>query len=234
MLQSVFKSGKLLLESTAPEEAAASAEAYPWLMSVLVVVFVLLAIVTLKTFLQLTPYLADSIFRMRGSVALESSVRVSHDRNLIAAVLIIPAVLLCYRYRLYNPSFLAGLDPNLRMAGVTLALAGYLLLRLLIYLWVRPRHRSDVFRQAHRLAYTYFIFLMLLMLPTLSILWLMGVEDATMRLVLLVETGLVFALILYRCAQILSLSCNHLRTFLYLCALEILPAALLVISAVVL
>ena len=234
MLQSVFKSGKLLLESTAPEEAAASAEAYPWLMHGLVVVFVILAIVTLRRFLQLVPYLADSIFRMRGSVALERSVRVSHDRNLIAAVLTIPAVLVCYRYRLYDPSFLSGLDPNLRMAGMVGVFAAYLLLRSLIYLWVRPRRRSDSFRMARRLVYTYFIFLMLLVLLTLGVLWLVGVEDATMRLVLLAETGLVFVLVLYRCAQILWLSCNHLRTFLYLCALEILPAALLVISAVVL
>lgn len=234
MPENFFKEGKLLLDTVAPEGVVASAETSPWLMHILVVVFVILAIVTLKPFLQLFPYLADCLFRLRGSAALENSIRVSHNRNLIAAVLTIPAVLLCYRYRLYNPSFLSGLDPNLRLAGVALALLAYIVLRLLLFLWMRPRRRGDVFRQAHRLVYTYFIFLMLLILPTLGVLWLVGVEDVTMRMVLYGETALVFALFLYRFAQILSLSCNRLRTFLYLCALEILPAALLVISAVVL
>jgi hypothetical protein len=75
---------------------------------------------------------------------------------------------------------------------------------------------------------------MLVLLVTVGILALIGLDYSIVRLVLYGETALVYLLFLSRCAQILSLSCNHLRTFLYLCALEILPAALLVVSAVVL
>jgi hypothetical protein len=83
-------------------------------------------------------------------------------------------------------------------------------------------------------AYTYFIFLMLLVLITVGVLSLAGIESTIVRYVIFAESGLVFILLLHRSSQILSLSCNRLRTFLYLCALEILPAALLVVSAVVL
>lgn len=234
MLDTLFKSGRLLLETSAPLDSPAAAEPSTWLVNLLVVLFAVLAIATLKRFLQVLPYMADSYLRVRGSAALEGSIRVSQDRNLVALVLTIPAVLVVYRYRLYDPVILQDQDPNLRLAGVTLALLSYVLLRQIVYLWVRPRQRKDIFRQAHRGAYTYFIFLMLLVLISVGILELAGVENAILRYVLYAETGLVYILFLYRCSQILSLSCNRLRTFLYLCALEILPAALLVVSAVVL
>jgi hypothetical protein len=234
MLDSLFKSGRLLLETSVPPETPAAAEPSAWLVNLLVVAFAVLAIAFLKRFLQVLPYMADSYLRVRGSAALEGSIRVSQDRNLVALVFTIPAVLLVYRYRLYDPSLIRDLDPNLRLAGVALALLAYVLVRHMIYLWVRPRQRVDIFRQAHRVAYTYFIFLMLLVLITVGILEIAGLESAIVRYVLYAEIGLVFILLLHRTSQILSLSCNHLRTFLYLCALEILPAVLLVVSAVVL
>lgn len=234
MLDSLFKSGRLLLETSVPPETPAAAEPSAWLVNLLVVAFAVLAIAFLKRFLQVLPYMADSYLRVRGSAALEGSIRVSQDRNLVALVFTIPAVLLVYRYRLYDPSIIRDLDPNLRLAGVALALLAYVLVRQMIYLWVRPRQRVDIFRQAHRVAYTYFIFLMLLVLITVGILEIAGLESAIVRYVLYAEIGLVFILLLHRTSQILSLSCNHLRTFLYLCALEILPAVLLVVSAVVL
>ena len=234
MLDSLFKSGQLLLESSVPPETPAAADPSAWLVNLLVVLFAVLGISALKRFLQVTPYMADSLLRVRGSAALEGSIRVSQDRNLVALVLTIPAVLEVYRFRLYDPSILRDLDPNLRMAGVTLALVAYVLVRHFIYLWVRPHRRAEVFRQAHRVAYTYFIFLMLLVLVTIGVLTLARVDDAVIRYIVYGEICLVFLFLLHRSAQILSLSCNRLRTFLYLCALEILLAALLVVSAVVL
>ena len=234
MLDSLFKSGRLLLETSIPADAPLPEEPASWLVNVLVVAFAVLAIALLKRFLQVVPYMSDSFLRVRGSAALEGSIRVSQDRNLAALVLSIPAILVTYRYRLFNPSVLQELDPNFQLAGVALVLLSYVLIRHMIFLWVRPNHHGDVFRQAHRVAYTYFVFLMLLVLITVGILALAGVDDTLSRYILYGETGLVFLLFLYRSSQILSLSCNRLRTFLYLCALEILPAALLVVSAVVL
>ncbi len=234
MLDSLFKSGRLLLDTSIPADAPLPEEPSSWLVSVLVVAFAVLAIALLKRFLQVVPYMADSFLRVRGSVALEGSIRVSQDRNLVALELTIPAILVTYRYRLFNPTVLQELDPNFQLAAVALVLLSYVIIRHMIFLWVRPNHHGDIFRHAHRVAYTYFIFLMLLVLVTVGILALAGVEDNLVRYVLYGEIGLVFLLFLHRGSQILSLSCSRLRTFLYLCALEILPAALLVVSAVVL
>ena len=44
---------------------------------------------------------------------LETSVRASNDRRLVAAVLLLPAALITYRYRLYDAAFLRDLSEGL-------------------------------------------------------------------------------------------------------------------------
>ena len=205
-------------------------ETVPLSMQIAVVVFVVLAIATLKRFMQVVPFLLDSMFRARGSSALEGSVRVSHDRNLTALVLLIPAVLTVFRYRLWNPLFLERFSPDARFGLVAAALVVFLLVRYLLHLWLKPRRHTDTWWLGYRTGHTWFILLMMLVLPTLGILYLFQVNDLTVKWFILVELGLVYALFLLRKAQILALSCNPLLTFLYLCALEILPASMLVVS----
>jgi hypothetical protein len=209
-------------------------EPAPLSMQIAVVVFVVLAIAVMKRFLQIFPFLLDSMFRARGSSALEGSVRVSHDRNLIALVLLIPAVLAAFRYRLWDPSFLARFSPDARLGLLAGAIVAFLLLRFLMHLWLKPRRHADTWWLGYRTGYTWFILLMLVMLPTVGILDLAHVNPLTVKWFILVELGLVYALFLIRKAQILALSCNPLLTFLYLCGLEILPASMLVVSAMLL
>ena len=73
----------------------------------------------------------------------------------------------------------------------------------------------------------------MLALVTVGILYVIGADDLMVKRFLLIETGMVYLLYLLRRTQILSTSCKPLTTFLYLCGLELLPAALLVGSAVI-
>jgi len=204
------------------------------LMGILVTLFVVLALLQLRSFLHVAPFLWDSVFRARGSVALENNVRVARERNHLALILILPAILFMYRYRLYDASFLQGFSDNLRLAAVAGVFIGYLLIRLFLYLVLKPKRRTDHYRMAHRTDYTFFILLMLPLMATVGILYFVGVNDFIIRLILYAETGLVYLLFLLRKAQILSLSCNPLLTFLYLCGLEFLPTGILVATAVLL
>ncbi|MBR6305699.1 MAG: hypothetical protein IKR38_02825 [Bacteroidales bacterium] len=206
----------------------------PLSVSILVLVFVVLMILLLPTFLQLVPYLADSFSRARGSSALENSVRVSRDRNTVALVMLLPAFLLTFRYRLYNPDFLAWKDGDVRLWLAAAAFGGYLLLRLVIYLLLKPRRRYEAYQTAHHASYTFFILMVLLMLLTSGIMYIFKAPDAVIRLVLYIEIATVYFIFLVRRSQILSLSCNPFRTFLYLCALELFPTAVLIVSAVML
>ena len=233
MLQDVFKSGRLLLPDT-PPDAPAPVEEVPLTGTLLVVASILLFLLILRSFLTVLPYLRDTVLRARGSAALENSVKVSRDRNLVAAVFLLPAVLLIFRYRLYDPSFLQGLGPDLRLGVIAGVFFGYLLLRFLLSRWARPRRRYDDYQMAYRAGYTFFILLMMLLLATVGILYLAGVDDLVISRFLLVETGIVYLIYVLRRGQILSVSCNPLTTFLYLCGLELLPTGLLVASAVIL
>lgn len=233
MLQDVFKSGRLLLPDT-PPDAPAPVEEVPLTGTLLVVASILLFLLILRSFLTVLPYLRDTVLRARGSAALENSVKVSRDRNLVAAVFLLPAVLLIYRYRLYDPSFLQGVGPDIRLLVIAGVFFGYLLLRYLLSRWARPRRRYDDYQMAYRAGYTFFILLMMLALATVGILYLAGVDDLIINRFLLIESGVIYLIYLLRRGQILSLSCNPLTTFLYLCGLELLPTALLVVSAVIL
>ena len=202
------------------------------LFNVLVIVSVLLGIVLLKRFIQFFPYMADCVLRARGSLALEKSVRTSTDRDILGVALLLPADLLMYRYRLYDPAFLHGLSPNMYMLSLLGVLLAFVLLRLELYLLMKPRRRNDIYRLAHKADYTYFVLLMLLLLFTVGILSLFSCNDLTVKRFIYIETIAVYAVFLLRKAQILSMICNPLRTFLYLCGLEFLPTSLLVLSAV--
>ena len=234
MLQEeIFRSGQLLLPETPPEPAFPP-ETVPLSWTILVVVTVLLFLATIHSFLNVLPYLRDSISRARGSAALENSVKVSRDRNLVAAVFLLPAILLMFRYRLYDPAFLQDWSPDLRFLAVAGAFLGFFLLRYLLFRWLMPRRRYDDYQMAYRVGHTYFILLMLLALTTVGVLYLVGVDEVMVKRFLLVEAGVAYLLYLLRKGQILSASCKPLTTFLYLCALELLPACLLAGSAMIL
>ncbi len=235
MLEEAFKTGRLLLDGTPSQEQVVTLpDMMPVSAMILAGVFLFLSLALMNRFLQLIPLLADSLFRARGSSTLENSVRYSQDRILMAMVLAIPAILVVFRYRLYQPSFLQIMEPNLRLAGVAGVFIGHFLLRLVLYHLLKPRRRSDNYRLARDTGFTFFILLVLLVLVTVGVLSLIKATDLTVSWLAYIETAIIYTFFLIRKAQILSLSCNPLRTFLYLCGLEILPTTLLVVSALVL
>lgn len=232
-IDSVLRSGRLLLPKE-PSEAVRVVETAPFLESVMVVVSVLLGLLFIRNFLNIIPYLFDNFTRARGSVALESSVRVSRDRNIVALVLIIPCIMVINKYGLYEPDLIKGADEDVHLLVVAVVFFLYLLLRFILSVALRPKRGGDNYVMARRSAYTFFILIGLLVLPTVGILSLFHVNPLTVRTVLLVEISVIYLVYFVRKAQILSLSCSSLTVFLYLCALEILPTGLLVASALLL
>ena len=191
MLDDPFKSGQLLLPDTPPEALTATGEGLSLAASILVAVSVLLFLLALRSFLNVLPYLSDNILRARGSAALENSVRVSRDRNLVAAVLLIPAILLIFRYRLFDIAWFDTLTPDMRLAAVAGVFLVYLFLRFILYRWFRPRRRYDDYQMAYRAGYTFFILLMILALLTVGVCYVLHLSDLTVKTILLVESGVI-------------------------------------------
>ena len=201
---------------------------------ILIVVSTLLFMLFLENFLHILPYLADSVFRARGSTALENSVRVRRDRDIVALIFLIPLFLIVYYYRLYTPDFLEQFSADAAFWLTTGVVVLFLVLRFLLTLWFAPRRRRDNYMDAYRAGFTFFILMMILVLPTVGLLSVFKASPTAFRWVILSEIIVLYGLYLFRRAQILSSSCSNLTTFLYLCALEFLPSGLLVASAVVL
>ena len=234
LLQALFKSGKLLLDNDPVTDATVTVAGMPLLFVILTVAFILASIMFLPRFLSLVPLLYDSLFRARGSVSLETSVRASNDRRLVAAVLLLPAALITYRYRLYDAAFLRDLSEGWRLLAVMGVILAFALVRLLIYWILKPRRKNEFFSLARRTSYTFFILMMIVAMISVGILALFRCEVAVVRQVLYLEAIVFYLSFLIRRAHILGLSCNPLRTFLYLCGLEVLPTAALVVSAILL
>ena len=225
--------GKLRLP-VEPGTAEAAAYGVNATETVFMIVFVILAILFMKNFINILPYVLGSITRPRMASEIEGSVRIARDRNIIALIFILPLCLILTHYDIYSPDFLDHLGPGARLLTVTAIFTGLLMLRTLLNFLLKPRNmRAGVFPAASKICYTVFVAAMILVLTTLGILVLFHTPEKAIRVVMLVEMGLSYLILLLRRAQILSPYCNPFSLFLYLCALEILPTGLFVASALI-
>ena len=204
------------------------------ILSTLIVALTIATILLLRNILHALPPALQSFARIRGSADIESSVRLTRDHNLTALLCLLPFVMLLSRLRIYNPDWMEGFGEEGRFGLTAACFGAYLLMRLLLKLWLRPRRGwKDVYSMAARFSHSAFIILVLILLPLAGILLTAGVKDLTVKWIVSDVIFVYFPIYCVRKAQIFGLACNPFTTFLYLCALEFLPAVVLLASAIV-
>ncbi len=203
-------------------------------VNIITVAFVIIAMAAMPTIFHLSPYLADAVFRARGSDALEFNASVARERDMVAYMLFIPCMLLTSRYNLYNPSFMASMGPGMHLLATFGVALAYMILRHVLYEIFKPRRGYDNYRLAHRVIYTTFTIFMIIAMVVVGVLVVFDVNELIIRKVLYAILIIDYSVFLIRKTQLLLLSYDGLRTFLYLCALEVFPITLLIVSAVVL
>jgi hypothetical protein len=234
MTDSLFRSGTLEMPvSASPVEPA---QALDWLAlpgnRILMVAAILLFFAALGDYLQLLPYIFRCLTRPREHVHIQHNMSLVYTRNFVALTLLLPFCLISDRYFIYSPAFAGFVPAGWSVAVPAVAIGAYLLLRRLLFALIKPRRFTSELEEAYHFAlYNLFIALVSLMLLTLAVLLPFAPTDMALRTVFLVEIGLAFVLSLGHTMQILSLHCSALGTFLYLCALELIPAGLLLYSA---
>ena len=198
----------------------------------LAVFFTLLFLLNMKSFLKIFPSLWDCVVRWKGNLDLENSIQLSRSRNWIAAILFVPLCMLVYAFGMYSPDFISDMPQAFQLAAVTGVLLVYLLLRTFLN-WQFEMHNygTSVFTAANRSFYNYCIILFFLLFLTGGIFSVISHNEELVRTILLWETGLTYILYVIRRGQIFASYCNPFSTFLYLCSLELLPTAALVLSA---
>lgn len=230
----IFIQGKLEMSAVPVQEAA---QAMLWddflLNRVLVVAAVLIGIAGLRDLLRLLPELLYCFSRPRASVSLEYNTSVVRMRNTAALISILPFCLLADRFGLFRPELWSAVPEEWSAPATVGVFLAYLLLRTVCSALIRlPRLSGTAADAVRRSPWNYFILLTLLMLLTAGLLYIFRPSDTVVRITLYAETALFFLLSLLRSGQILASGFSGLTTILYLCGLELLPAAALAACAV--
>ena len=204
------------------------------MFNTLALISVITAMILLKTFVGVFPSILAAVIRWKENINIESSVRLSRDRDLTALAMIIPFCLYVFRFRIYNPNFIANMTDPSRLWAVIGFFALYVLMRKATTMLARP-HRipQKTYAAAEKSANTYFILRTLSLLVFGSIASFLDVQLNTIRQVSIALSALIYGVYILRKVQIFASSCSLFVAFLYLCALEILPTGILIISEVI-
>lgn len=194
-----------------------------------VIVTLILFLIEVSDLIRLFPQLLRCISRWKGNLELEHSVNQARTRNTLAMVMAMVLCIILDRWAVLPPSFKTSLPAEWQLAVSAALIGGYVLLRRILYLFSRFRSRTAEYDQClQHSVYNYQILLTSLMLPTALLMTAFSPPEATMRVVLLVESAVFSLLHLLRSGQIFASRCSTLATILYLCALEILPLGILI------
>ena len=236
MTGEIFRTGSLDMPSV---PFGVTADAVSWsgctANRIVVAAAVILILIDLLDLLSIMPAIIHCLRTSRGAGSLEHSISVARSRNISAAVLLVAFLLMADRFGLYGARFLSAMPFGTSLAALTGIAAAFLGVRALMHGLVKPARFGAEDRQAlKRLPYTIFIPLVIMMLVTTGLCVVFDMPEDAIRNILNIEIIASFCFSTIRAGQILAANCNGFSTILYLCALELLPAALLVASAVIL
>ena len=230
LTEELFRCGTLDM-SAEPWPALTAGAAWTDLLTnrILACVAVVLLLLDLLDFFRIAPHLLYSYDRPHGAAALEHNMGLARSRNQTALCCLLPLCLVADRFALARPQLFDAIPP-LWTALATIALVfAFLLLRSICYLIIRPRRLTgeEVLTLRHNIG-NYIILLAALILATVGVCVVFHIPDGTARTVLLGETAAVWLFYLLRTVQLLASHVSGFSIFLYLCGLELLPAAALV------
>ena len=227
--EEAFRAGYLQMP-TVP--TAGYQAAYPWaeypVNTILVVVAIVFFLIILDSFLHCMPYVLRCCSRPRDNFRIEDSVPLVRSRNWTFFSTLLPFSLIASRYGLFDLDIITAQPAEWKSLLVYAFFLLFILLRFIIYKVATPlRGNLETYRVAHRSAMNFFIPYTILLLVTIAVLKLLGVDQSTAIQVFIWETAIVYFLYLVVKTQIFASSYGLLRTFLYLCGLELLPVAAL-------
>lgn len=229
-LEELFRGGTLDMSAEPWPALAAGPEWTGFLTNrILACAAVLLLLLNLLDFFRIVPHLLYSYDRPHGAATLEHNMGLARSRNMAALCYLLPLCLIVDRFALARPRFFGIIPPQWTAPATVGLVLGFLIVRAVCHGLFRPRRLGGeaVSTLRHNIG-NYIILLSILMLMTVGVCAAFRVPDAAARIVLLWETAAVWLFFFVRSAQLLAAHVSGFSTFLYLCGLELIPAALLV------
>ena len=204
------------------------------LFTLLVLFSFLIVLLLLRRLVNIMPSLMACMIRGKESLNLEASVKLSLDRDALALAMIIPFCLVAFRYKLYFPGFIEEMTDDSVLGIYFGVFAVYIFLRFLMTWLFRPQKLpKKTYVAADKASRSFFIVYTLMLLAMGGVFGLADVQDSVSRDAMLWVSAFMYLLFLLRKTQIFSTSCSVFAGFLYLCALEMIPTGILVVSAII-
>lgn len=205
------------------------------LFDILAIISTVSVIILMRRLLNIYPSLLACIIRWKESINLEASVKHSLDRNMFAVAMIIPYCLIVYRFGIYSPAFMEGINETFSLLIIIGIFGAYFALRRAMIRIMRPKKMNPkTYKAAICCAYTFFIILTLTLFFVGGIMALLKTDPIVTRTAIIWLSAIIYGIYIFRKTQIFTSSCSIFRGFLYLCGLEIFPTGVLVASALIL
>jgi len=205
------------------------------LFDILAIISTVSVIILMRRLLNIYPSLLACIIRWKESINLEASVKHSLDRNMFAVAMIIPFCLIVYRFGIYSPAFMEGINETFSLLIIIGIFGAYFALRRAMIRIMRPKKMNPkTYKAAICCAYTFFIILTLTLFFVGGIMALLKTDPIVTRTAIIWLSAIIYGIYIFRKTQIFTSSCSIFRGFLYLCGLEIFPTGVLVTSALIL
>lgn len=180
---------------------------------------------------QVMPSLIGCVLRVHECENLTHSVSQSRSRNYVAWALLPLVVMMTARYKVYPP-----LSEANEYVSILLALAvwmAYILVRFILSKVFRSsKMPSSAWSCATSIPITFFVLVTLLWISTVGVMVFFGAQQEQIAQVLRCEMAVSYLLCLIRQLQIFTQYRGFLMGFSYLCALEIFPTGILIVSAI--
>ena len=205
------------------------------LFDILAIISTVAVIILMRRLLNIYPSLLACIIRWKESINLEASVKHSLDRNMFAVAMIIPFCLIVYRFGIYSPAFMEGINETFSLLIIIGIFGAYFALRRAMIRIMRPKKMNPkTYKAAICCAYTFFIILTLTLFFVSGIMALLKTDPIVTRTAIIWLSAIIYGIYIFRKTQIFTSSCSIFRGFLYLCGLEIFPTGVLIASALIL
>ncbi len=233
MFEDLFSRGQLELSPDALLSGLAQSPAW-WDVAankILTGAAVAILLANLANFLSLMTLMIECLLRFKAAERVEHNLGIARSRNFSVACLILPFSLIISRYDVYHPAYFDNVAPEFRTVITIGVVALFFLLVFLSSHAVNHRGLSDdLFYAACHTTLNYFIIAFSLLAAFIAVFMLFGISDTIARKAISAAIIFLWAFALLRSFQILHSRCDLFTTILYLCALEIMPSAIIVAS----
>lgn len=230
-IDSLWPSNTKTSTSTPTNFSKKSSDTEEIIMSAIFLTYLIVLVILSKEILRVVPVIIKSMFSLKNHIKTEEKLGVSSQRNIIAAVSTLFFPLLLIITVKQSIMEIPGISPPIFFAACSIVILGLWFIRKILLTttaWITKE--KSAFAMVEKISYNHIILLASIsFLIVIAIIVEPSITQQTRIKTLIITSLLVFILYLIRTFQIIR---NHhfsiLFYILYLCAVELLPIALIV------